>query len=114
MPHILTRHEESGATAEISTVTMVELEGGVARASTGREQRRKALDAMYENLGVLPFTQREALAYGEIVRRLGFAWPKVIDRMIAACALVNGVRLATLNERDFRDIPGLQLEDWSV
>ena len=111
-PPILARHEQSDAAASISVVTMVELEGGVARSAVGRGQRRAALDAVYENFGVLAFTSQEATVYGQIVRQLGFARSKIIDRMIAATAMTHGLRLATLNARDFRAIAGLQLETW--
>jgi predicted nucleic acid-binding protein len=32
--------------------------------------------------------------------------------MIAATALVHGPPLVTLNGRDFRDVPGLELIEW--
>jgi len=91
---------------------MVELEGGVARSAAGRDRRRAALDAMYSNFAVVPFTADEATIYGQIVERLGFSRTRVIDRMIAATALAAGMKLATLNVRDFRGIPGLVVEDW--
>jgi tRNA(fMet)-specific endonuclease VapC len=93
---------------------MVELEGGVARSAAGREQRRAALDALYENFEVLPFTSREAELYGRIILTRGFARSKVIDRMIAATALAAGAPVVTLNPRDFREIPDLRVEDWST
>ena len=34
--------------------------------------------------------------------------------MIAATAMSQGPILATLNPRDFRNIPGLLIEDWST
>ena len=111
-PPILERHERSDAAASISVVTMMELEGGVARTALGREQRRAALDAVYENFGVLAFTSREAMVYGQIVHQLGLTRSKIIDRMIAATALTHGLHLATLNPRDFRAVAGLQLEAW--
>jgi tRNA(fMet)-specific endonuclease VapC len=112
-PGLMDRRKESSVLASISVITAVELEGGVTRSSAGAEERRAALDAMYEAFELLPFTPREARVYGEIVGRAGFVRSRITDRMIAATALTAGLPLATLNPRDFRDIPGLALEDWN-
>jgi tRNA(fMet)-specific endonuclease VapC len=36
------------------------------------------------------------------------------DRLIAAHALALGATLVTHNVRDFRDVPGLRIEDWTI
>jgi tRNA(fMet)-specific endonuclease VapC len=97
----------------ISVVTRVELEGGIYRNSVGTSSLRARLDLILEDLDELPFTSVEAIAYGRIVERCGYSRPKLIDRMIAATAIVADATLITLNPRDFRDIPGLMIEDWS-
>jgi tRNA(fMet)-specific endonuclease VapC len=97
----------------LSIVSVVELEGGVPVAKEGRDARRQSLDRLYSALDILPFGEREAAGYRVIVAELGFSRRLVIDRMIAAQAIVAGAALATLNPRDFRDIPGLLVEDWS-
>lgn len=63
---------------------------------------------------MLPFTALEAAAYGRIVTQLGFDRRRVLDRMIAAQAIVAGLPLATINARDFADIPNLELKIWSI
>jgi tRNA(fMet)-specific endonuclease VapC len=98
----------------LSIVSVVELEGGVPVAPDGREARRRSLDKLYAALDILPFGEAEAAAYRMIVAELGFSRRLVIDRMIAAQAIVAGVMLATLNPRDFRGIPALTIEDWSA
>ena len=47
------------------------------------------------------------------MRRRGTPRP-VLDLMIAATACSHGLVLATLNVRDFTDIPGLIVEDWGA
>ena len=42
------------------------------------------------------------------VRRRGF------DRLIGAQAMASAMVLVTRNEKDFADIPGLTVEDWSA
>ncbi len=110
---ILTRAELLQSPALLSIVSVVELEGGVPAAPEGAAVRRLILDEMLRTLDVLPFSKGEAAAYRRIMEACGFSRRLIVDRMIAATALANGLSLATLNPRDFRDIPGLQLEDWS-
>ena len=45
----------------------------------------------------------------ELYRRLRRPRHREIDLAIAACAIVHGAELWTLNPQDFRDIPGLTL-----
>jgi tRNA(fMet)-specific endonuclease VapC len=98
----------------LSVLTVVELQGGAAASVEGREERRRSVEEMLGLLPVLVFGTAEAAIYGRIVDQIGFSRPKIIDRMIAAHALALNATLATLNPRDFKNIPGLELEDWSL
>jgi tRNA(fMet)-specific endonuclease VapC len=113
-PGVIRRAAPIDPVAIISILTVVELEGGVVATGIGQVQRRATVDGMYANLDILPFGQPEAAAYRIIIEALGFSRPRIIDRMIAATAIVADARLATLNVRDFRAIPGLNVEDWSI
>jgi len=97
----------------LSVLTLVELQGGVAAATTEREKRARLLERLSATLAIHSFEERHAVVYGEIIRTLGFSRPRVIDRMIAAQAVEAYAVLATLNPRDFLEIPGLTVEDWS-
>ena len=90
------------------------MEGGVYRDMAEAALRRERVDRILAVLEVLPFGDVEADAYRDIVATCGFARSRILDRMIAATAITAGASLATLNPRDFRDIPGLILEDWSL
>lgn len=96
----------------ISILTAAELEGGVYRDPAETETYRAALDAMAGQLDVLPFDAAELAVYRSILEQVGFSRAKVLDRLIAATALAHGLPLATRNAKDFRDIPGLAIEEW--
>jgi predicted nucleic acid-binding protein len=96
----------------LSVVSRVELEGGVYRDPTQTQARRRRLDQMLSELNTLPFRVEEAQAFGAIVARSGFSRPRILDRMIAATALVADATLVTNNPRDFADIAGLKMEAW--
>ncbi|MEA3035745.1 MAG: tRNA(fMet)-specific endonuclease VapC [Sphingomonadales bacterium] len=74
--------------------------------------RRSRVQAMVEEMDVLPFDGICVSAYGTILESAGFSRRKIIDRMIAATALVHQLTLITLNGADFADVPGLDLEVW--
>jgi tRNA(fMet)-specific endonuclease VapC len=98
----------------LSVISWVELEAGAYREEASIAQRRVRLDGFLERVEVLEFTVREIAAYSAIIAGRGFSRKLVTDRMIAATALANDLALATLNARDFRDIAGLKIEDWST
>ena len=111
---VMERAEQLPSIALLSVLSIVELEGGVPLAPEGAHVRRLLLDELYATMEIVDFGQREARQYGAIITNLGFSRSKIIDRMIAAQAMVSGATLATLNPRDFREIPGLLVEDWSA
>lgn len=96
----------------ISIVTRVELEGGVYREPSQAPLRRARLDAMLSAIPVLAFDDDAAQAYSAIVASVGYSRRKLLDRMIAAQALVHRATLVTLNPGDFSDIPNLSLLKW--
>jgi tRNA(fMet)-specific endonuclease VapC len=96
----------------LSVISFVELQGGLYRDLTQTERMRVRLDAIIESVTILTFRADEAERYGEIVKHAGYSRPKLLDRMIAAQAILAGATLITMNPPDFRDIPGLTLEIW--
>ena len=96
----------------MSIVTRVELEGGVYREPAHASVRRARLDAMLSAIPALAFDDLAAETYGTIVANAGYSRRKLLDRMIAAQALVHRATLITFNPDDFSDVPGLSLLAW--
>lgn len=111
---VLDRVEALDSDILISVVTRVELEGGVYAQPRYSAVRRRRLDAMLTSLPAAPFNDAAADAYRSIVEAAGFSRRKILDRMIAAQALVLKATLVTLNGEDFRDVPGLDLLAWEA
>lgn len=96
----------------LSIISRVELEGGIYREPFESGLRRARLDRLLSALPVLDFDREAADAYRAIVEAAGYSRRKILDRMIAAQALVHRATLVTRNAADFQDIPGLILVEW--
>ena len=96
----------------ISIVTRVELEGGVYREPAHAHLRRARLDAILSAIPTLAFDDLAAETYGSIVASAGYSRRKLLDRIIAAQALVHRATLVTRNGADFMDVPRLNLLAW--
>lgn len=109
---LLDRLAELPERPALSAISRVELENGVYRDPEWSHLRRATLDAMLGRLATLDFDEAAIAAYRSIVAACGYSRRKVLDRMIAATALVHGLTLVTTNGDDFADVPGLRLEIW--
>jgi tRNA(fMet)-specific endonuclease VapC len=96
----------------MSIVTRVELEGGVYREPAYAQVRRARLDTILAAIPTVAFDDAAADAYGDIVAKAGYSRRKLLDRMIAAQALVHRSTLVTINAGDYADVPGLSLMAW--
>jgi len=96
----------------MSIITRVELEGGVYREPAYAQIKRARLDAILAAVPTIAFDNAAAEAYGAIVASAGYSRRKLLDRMIAAQALVHRASLVTMNTDDYSDIPGLLLIAW--
>jgi len=90
------------------------LERGVFKTPEFTAIRRARLDILLRHIPVLPFDASSARAYGQIIAQCGWVRGRDYDRMIAAHAISSGSVLVTDNGADFRDIPGLVIENWAV
>ena len=97
----------------ISTITLAELQYGVAESA--RPAHNAALLAQFcAPLAILPFDNQAAEIYGPIRAALELAGRPIgpLDTLIAAHALALGRTLVTDNEREFRRVAGLNVENW--
>lgn len=93
----------------LSIVSLVELQGGVWREPVLAPARGRLLAALLAHVVILDFQRPQAEAYARIVEAAGYSRRKLLDRMIAAQALVAKATLVTLNPQDFADVPGLDV-----
>ena len=86
---------------------------GVARSSRP-DQNAEALAAFVAPLGVEDFTDQAATAYGELRAELERRGTPIgsLDMLIAAHARSLDRTLITNNEREFRRVSGLRIENW--
>lgn len=74
-----------------------------------RPEEIAAQEALFPASVALPFGPTEAARAAQIYLKLPRGRGREIDIAIAACAMTLGARLWTLNSRDFRDLPGLEV-----
>lgn len=89
-----------------STIVLAEVLRGVPADDAAV---RQIVERFFRLVKPLPFDAAAAGAYA----RLPFRRAR-LDRLIAAQALAAGLTLITNNERDFADIPDLQIENWTL
>lgn len=117
-PAILERLDEHGPECAIAAPVWHELTYGCRRLPKGK--RRAALEAylrdvVHGSFPILPYDEGAAAWHGEERARLdalGRPAP-FVDGQIAAIAHVNGLVLATTNDKDFVRFKGLRVENWS-
>jgi tRNA(fMet)-specific endonuclease VapC len=114
-PQVLRRLEalNQGA-AVMSVVTYAELRAGLEIQTANREQDERALSLLVGRIPVLPFTQSDAESFGVLRAAVRDRSRNAMDRLIAAHAVNSGVTLVTNNEADFKDYPGLVVENWAL
>jgi tRNA(fMet)-specific endonuclease VapC len=98
----------------LSALTLAELQRGIYRDRTFTAIRHARLEVLLRAIPVLAFDAAAAETYGWIIAQCGWVRGRDYDRMIAAHAISSGSVLVTSNMADFRDIPGLSLENWVV
>jgi tRNA(fMet)-specific endonuclease VapC len=89
-----------------SSIALAEVAFGTER---GDPPTMELLRAFVEEVPVLDFDYKAALAYAQLpFKRASF------DRLIAAHAISQDLIVVTGNAKDFADVPGLMVENWTV
>lgn len=96
----------------ISSITGAELAFGVEKS--GSRRNLDALDMFLAPLEVLPFDEAAMRQYGKLRSHLEAKGTPIgaLDLLIAAHALALGAVVVTNNEREFRRVPALVVENW--
>ncbi len=98
----------------VSSITLSELEYGVEK-SEQRDRNKIALAKFFAPIEVIAYDDLASVQYGKIRSYLEKNGMPIgaLDMMIAAHALARGLVLVTNNEREFKRVPGLKMENWA-
>jgi tRNA(fMet)-specific endonuclease VapC len=97
-----------------SSITLGELVYGAHRSNRAEALLERIEGTLVSELPVLPFDASAARRYGEVRADLEEQGTPIgdADMRIAAIALTRDLKVITGNERHFRRIPGLEVENW--
>ena len=97
----------------VSVITEAELRTGAAKSSSPAKTLR-LVENFLRPLTILEFTTQDAIAYAQVRARLERAGTPIgpLDTLIASQAVARQLTLVSNNEREFRRVSGLHLENW--
>ena len=117
-PAVLKRFEKlSVGDAAISVITYGELFYGAEHSPAAhRQANRRLLTELIELMPVLPMPYAVGEAYGVLREALERSGQMIgnNDLWIAAYAKAEGLILVTNNEREFKRVSGLKVENWAA
>ncbi len=98
----------------ISVVSEAELRTGAAKSSSPIKTLR-LIENFLRPLAIVDFTSVDAIAYDQVRAKLERAGTPIgpLDTLIASQAVSRKLVLVSNNEREFRRVSGLQVENWS-
>lgn len=100
----------------ISTVTVMEIEYGLAGQPTARERYGQVWSALQADLTILDYQTADARETARLRQHLKQEGTPIgpYDLQLAGAALARGLTLVTHNTREFARAPGLACEDWHM
>jgi tRNA(fMet)-specific endonuclease VapC len=114
-PGVLTRLlSHARVDIALSVVTEAELRAGAAKSASPTRTLR-LLESFLGPMTVLEFSSSDAVAYAHVRAKLERTGTPIgpLDTLIAAHAVARGLTLVTNNEREFKRVAGLKLENWA-
>jgi tRNA(fMet)-specific endonuclease VapC len=109
--HLLAQSREDVA---VSVITEAELRTGASKSSSPVKTLR-LVENFLKPLTIVEFTSEDAATYARIRTRLERAGTPIapLDTLIAAQAVGRKLTLVTNNEREFRRVSELTVENWT-
>ena len=97
----------------VSVISEAELRTGAAKSSSPVKTLR-FVENFLRPLALIEFTSDDAMAYAKVRARLERAGTPIgpLDTLIASQALARKLTIVTNNEREFRRVAGLAVENW--
>jgi tRNA(fMet)-specific endonuclease VapC len=98
----------------LSSITLAELQYGVSKSKSKRNNQIR-LNEFLVPFEILPFDERHTITYGEIRSQLKKVRKIIgpLDLLIAAHALSEEFILITNNDKEFKRVKGLSVENWT-
>jgi tRNA(fMet)-specific endonuclease VapC len=97
----------------VSVITEAELRTGAAKSIAAAKTSR-LLESFLRPLTILEFNSNDAVVYAQVRLKLERAGMPIgpMDTLIAAHALSRRLTLVSNNQRAFRRVAGLRIENW--
>jgi tRNA(fMet)-specific endonuclease VapC len=97
----------------ISAITLAELQYGIMKSSKTKKNK-DALNKFITPLEILDFDYNATIEYGKVRQELEKKGMPIgpLDTLIAAHARSNKLTLVTNNEREFKRVSNLKIENW--
>ena len=98
----------------VSTITVSELQYGVSK-SKNRRLNKQRIEEFLSPLEILPYDEIAASIYGDIRLQLEKRGEPIgpLDLLIAAHALSRNLVLISNNEKEFKRVKKLKVENWA-
>jgi predicted nucleic acid-binding protein len=112
-PHVARRADDESF---LSVITASELLHGVHRAARPEQRARRSafVEGVLERFPLLPVDLVTARAHARVWAELAKAGTLIgpHDLWLAATCIAHGLTMVTANLREFRRVPGLEVEGW--